>query len=217
MKGGEAVAEHPLFPVWATDLAQVGRADALVRASFNEIVAAYQSPGRFYHTLAHVADVLKTVDDLSDHCRDRGAVRLAAWYHDAVYDSHANDNEERSAAMARPALSVLGVSGDRIEAVARLILTTKTHQTDGDPDAAVLLDADVAIFGSEPQQYERDAKAIRREYAWVPEEQYRAGRANILQRFLGRAAIFQTTPMQAREETARDNLRREIARLTAAV
>src|SRR5690242_20725665 len=110
--------------------------------------------------------MLKTVDVLSDHCRDRGAVRLAAWYHDAVYDSHATDNEERSADMARSALSRLRVPGDRVESVARLILATKTHQTDGDPDAAVLLDADLAILGSEPEQYDRYAKAIRREYAW---------------------------------------------------
>src|SRR5947209_4454908 len=117
MKGGDTVTEHPLFSAWATDLAPFGPAESLVRAAFGEILAAYESPGRFYHTLDHVADVLTIIGELSDHRRDRGVVRLAAWYHDAVYDSHANDNEERSAEMARGVLTGLGFPTDRVDAV----------------------------------------------------------------------------------------------------
>ena len=185
--------------------------------AFDELVAAYQSPGRFYHTFDHVAAVLRTVDLLSHQCRDRFAVRLAAWYHDAIYDSRAGDNEERSADMARVALGRLGFPKDLVERVATLILTTKTHQIGNDPDAAVLLDADLAILGADAERYDQYAGAIRQEYAWVPDDAYKSGRAAILRRFAERAAIFQTPEMQAAyDKAARENLTREIARLTGA-
>src|SRR5262249_17863712 len=129
----------------------------------------------------------------------------------------ANDNEERSADMARAALGELAVAPQLIDRVEQLILATKTHRTDGDPGAEVLLDADLAILGSDPARYDWYADAIRREYAWVPESAYRPGRPRIWQQFLDRAGIYRTPPMQsAREDQARANLRREMVRLKGA-
>ena len=79
-------------------------------------------------------------------------VLAAVWFHDAVYDGQAN--EERSAALARRALTELGFSASSIADVETLILATKTHAEDGLPEnACEFLDADLAILGSDPDRY----------------------------------------------------------------
>ena len=52
----------------------------------DELLAAYGSPGRSYHDLRHLTEVLDRLDDLG--CDDP-PVLLAAWFHDAVYDGAA--------------------------------------------------------------------------------------------------------------------------------
>lgn len=195
-----------------------GAPQALVDGAFHALAQAYAGPGRHYHTLDHVAHVLHTLAGLEGYVRDRPAVCLAAWFHDAVYDSRARDNEERSADRAGRVLRVLGTPTATIDRVRTLILMTKHHQTGGDPDGEALIDADLAILGAAGEEYDRYAAAIRREYAWVPEEPYRAGRAEVLQTFLRRPRLYATGPLfEALEGRARDNLQREITALTGAV
>jgi predicted metal-dependent HD superfamily phosphohydrolase len=157
--------------------------------------------------------VLEQVDRLHDDARNPDAVRLAAWFHDVIYDSRAKDNEERSADYAVSALQQLGAAPGLIAEVSRLILLTKSHVADaGDADAVVLLDADLAILGAAEECYRRYAAAIRQEYAWVPAPDYRAGRCQVLERFLQRPQIFRTARLFAeREAQARRNLAWETA------
>jgi predicted metal-dependent HD superfamily phosphohydrolase len=182
---------------------------------FAEIVRLYGGAERHYHNLDHLADVLRTIDGLLHLAGHPDTVRFAAWFHDAVYDPRAADNEERSAALAGERLPQLGVSLPLVAVVRRLILLTKSHLAEPDDrDGHVLLDADLAILGAPAADYQRYAGQIRREYAWVPEAEYRAGRAAVLWRFLGRPRLYFTEEMhREREERARDNLRAEIASL----
>ena len=183
---------------------------AEVDSAYREIAVRYAEPERFYHTLEHVKSVLAAVAWLADHARDRYVVQLATWLHDVVYDSRASDNEERSADFARQLCEKLSIpEGDR---VASLILATKTHATGDDPDAQVLLDADLAVLGADDDGYRRYADAIRREYAWVPEADYRAGRRGVLEGFLARPTIFRL--LHSLEAPARRNLAAEIERLS---
>jgi predicted metal-dependent HD superfamily phosphohydrolase len=140
-------------------------------------------------------------------------VALAAFLHDVVYDSRASDNEERSAEYARELLTGFGAERDVREETARLILLTKTHEASADDDGCRLLDADLSILGAEPEVYDAYARAIRQEYAWVPEEEYRAGRRRVLERFLARPHIYFTPAFRAREDQARSNIAHEIASL----
>jgi len=74
--------------------------------------------------------------------------------------------------------------------------------------------AGLAILGASAADYDRYARAIREEYAWVPEQDYRAGRRRILEGFLERERLFYMPPLFERlEMSARANLRREIERL----
>ncbi len=190
---------------WLRTVYRFGTGAELAGATFADLTARYGEPGRHYHTLEHIAAVLDTLDSFGE---SPPALLLAAWYHDAVYDSRAGDNEERSAELARRSLATLGVPADVIEETARLILLTKTHRTvEDDAAGRRLLDADLAVLGADPQTYDRYAAAIRREYAWVPEADYRAGRRRVLEGFLARPQIYHL--LKHAEAPARQNLRRE--------
>ncbi len=204
-----------LQPAWLRLLGGFGVPEAAARAGFDELAAAYSEPGRFYHNLDHLAEVLRAIDHLADLAQDPSAVRLAAWFHDAVYDPRAPDNEERSAALAQVRCESWGLPRAMIDTVRLLILATKTHTVDAeDVNGAILLDADLAIFGAGQERYNAYARAIRQEYQWVPEEDYRRGRLRILRGFLQRERIYRLERMhQAYEAAARDNLSREVAAL----
>src|SRR5262245_55477512 len=92
--------KHDCFSRWVDLLSPYSVPETALRHGFEELGEAYSGPKRFYHNLDHVSAVLDTIDRLADLARDLSAVQLAAWYHDAVYDSRASDNEERSAALA---------------------------------------------------------------------------------------------------------------------
>ena len=89
------------------------------------------------------------------------------------------------------------------------------HAEAGDIDGLLLLDADLAILGAEPETYARYARRIRAEYAWVTDEVYRAGRLTVLRQFLARQHIYHTAQYQRLESQVRLNLEREIAILAA--
>ena len=180
-------------------------------SAYADIAARYGQPGRHYHTLDHIRSVLDTIDALWPDAPP--ALQLAASLHDVVYDARAADNEERSADYARAILQNLGISPTVIDETARLIFLTRSHETDLDDRAGrTLLDADLAVLSADGPTYDAYAVAIRREYAWVAESDYRAGRRRVLERFLVRPHIYLTMEMAEAEPKARDNLRREIQR-----
>jgi predicted metal-dependent HD superfamily phosphohydrolase len=190
---------------WRQAVAPFGASAELGLAAFTDLTTRYREPGRHYHTLEHIAAVLDVLQAFGD---TPAALAFAAWYHDAVYDSRAADNEERSANLARENLSRLGVPEEVIEETVRLIVLTKTHRTGENDDAGRrLLDADLAVLGADAEGYDRYAAAIRREYAWVPEADYRAGRRRVLEGFLARPQIYHL--LKHAESAARHNLRRE--------
>lgn len=196
---------------WLSLLAGLGCEPAAARPVFAELVVRYGSPKRHYHTLDHIAAVLDTALALLPDAAQTPALALSVWFHDAVYDTRAADNEEQSAALAETLLRPLHVAEGVLREATRLILLTKTHAPEeGDRSGMALIDADLAILGAAEDAYDRYAQAIRREYAWVPDAEYRAGRRRMLEGFLARPRIYRTEAMQARaEERARANLRRE--------
>jgi predicted metal-dependent HD superfamily phosphohydrolase len=198
-----------LLQTWDVEQAQA-------QTAFSELVAAYSSPGRVYHTLEHIRDMLQWLERLRDHANNLAVLQLSAWFHDSVYDPHATDNEEQSVAYAQSVLSNLGLPSETLQIVAQMILSTKTHSAaKNDVDCQILLDTDLAILGAPVARYEAYARAIRQEYSWVTEAAYRTARVQVLQTFLQRTRIYWTEPMFVTlEEQARENMRREIAALS---
>jgi predicted metal-dependent HD superfamily phosphohydrolase len=187
---------------------------------FDRLAAAYTEPHRHYHTLEHLAEMFRVVGRLAGDCRNPTAVQLAVWYHDIVYDPRATDNEAASAATARDELRRLGVPPETVARVGDLIDATGHLAADppaDDPDEVVLRDADLAILGASEARYRRYAADTRREYAHVPDADYRRGRAAVLERFQARESIYRHPVMRADGEgSARRNLRAELHELAAA-
>ncbi|WP_309060471.1 hypothetical protein [Streptomyces sp.] len=181
------------------------------------LLARWQEPQRRYHTLTHLAAVLDHVDALERYADDPDAVRLAAWFHDAVYLPDRSENEERSARLAERALPEAGVPAEKTAEVARLVRLTVTHDpADDDRDGQVLCDADLAVLASPPSAYAAYTAAVREEYHFVPTDAFREGRAAVLRRLLGLPRLFRTPYGREHwEATARYNLRGELDMLSA--
>jgi predicted metal-dependent HD superfamily phosphohydrolase len=198
-----------LLARWVALLASLDRTGPEVTGLGSDLLRRWQEPQRHYHTLSHLGALLDLLP------ADPASLPLAVWFHDAIYDPRAADNEEASAALARESLPRLTLDAGLIAEVSRLVLLTKQHTTAADDTAGqLLLDADLSILGAPEPDYDAYADAIRREYTWVEESAYRAGRAAVLRKFLERAHLYQTDRFRRTHEApARRNLQREIARL----
>ena len=175
-------------------------------------------PHRAYHGQGHIDAMLAQL------CTDRAAfhapeaVELAIWFHDAVYEPGAADNERRSAALLRQALDGLAAAA-LLEAAELMILATEHHAVPpGLPaplaaDVAAFLDLDMAILGASPAAYDLYAAGVAREFVpVVGEAPYRQGRAAFLRRTLAaETPLFHTAPAwEALERPARANMLREL-------
>ncbi|CAN5187065.1 hypothetical protein BH23ACT9_BH23ACT9_08350 [soil metagenome] len=181
---------------------------AVLPAGLHERLAdRYATPPRSYHTLEHAAAVAARAADLGG---DRPCL-LAAWFHDAVYDPTADDNEARSADLL---LQWLPHDLDAPEA-ARLVRLTATHDAEPDDErGGILCDADLAVLGADPEGYEAYRRSVRREYAHVDDEAWSVGRAAVLQRLLERPHIYRSPQAAKRwEASARRNLLVELRAL----
>jgi predicted metal-dependent HD superfamily phosphohydrolase len=216
-------------------LADGGTEDVL-----HHLVRRYTEPHRRYHGLDHVLAVVKRTSDLcgqyhddlqlelerelkpgtkrelrltaeaTKHFGPASVARLAAWFHDAVYDPHRPDNEALSAELAIAQLATSQLSETEVQTVAQLVRMTQHHQ----PESllgAVLADADLWTLGGPTEEYLGYGALIRAEYAHVSPTDWRAGRGAFIARFLKRPQIFHTAIGQAeREAQARHNLQTEL-------
>ncbi len=183
------------------------------RTEWSALVAAWSEPHRRYHDLAHLAAVLGLVGRL-EGATDPDAVRLAAWYHDSIYDPTRQDNEEVSAQRARAGLRGL-VPDERIAEVERLVRLTAGHDPEpGDANGAVLCDADLAVLAGPPDSYAAYASAVREEYGHLSDAKFTAGRIAVLESLLALPVLYRT-PEAARQwtDTARANLTAELTLL----
>jgi predicted metal-dependent HD superfamily phosphohydrolase len=195
--------------------ASIGR-DARCMASFEDVVGRHREPHRRYHGVRHVTWVVRHVHELATDVppADLGAVLAAAFYHDAVYDPTAADNEERSAALAERVLGELGWDIARCRAVGDLVRATAGHESDGTADRAVLIDADLAVLGSDPAAYQAYVTGVRAEYGHLDDQAWRRGRADVLRRLLDRRPLYVTEPGRRRwESRAQANLTAELSTL----
>jgi predicted metal-dependent HD superfamily phosphohydrolase len=179
-----------------------------------DLLRRWAEPGRTYHGVDHLQDCLARLDRAPADGADRDLVEAALWFHDAVYDSRAADNEARSAELARATLTALGVPDHRASAAADLVLSTRHREPPRGPEARLLCDIDLAVLGDPAEDFDRYDQAIRLEYAWVPEATYRRERAAVLRALLAREPLYATAHFRDRyEPSARSNLRRALARL----
>jgi len=176
-------------------------------------------PQRHHHTWAHVEALLGHYRRWVRYLNRPGPVLWALYWHDAIYDPKAKDNEERSAQLLEQ--DAAGhLSPHDIQFAAAIIRATATHTVpEGLPardaeDLALFLDMDLSILGAPEAVYDQYEQDIRAEYAFVPEEAYRAGRGTILKGFLSRPRLYFTDIAHAEwDAAARANLTRAVRAL----
>ena len=201
------------FDHFSTTLEKLGATQDV--ETFELLAALYSEASRFYHDQSHVSECLRQFQKLQAQAERPHEIEMAIWFHDAIYDTQASDNEEKSADLAVERLSIIHVATASIERIADMIIATKTHQPTS-ADCKLMVDVDLGILGAANEAFEQYDQDIRREYHWVPEEVYVPGRAKVLKSFLERDIIYHTPQLRNTfEESARTNLARKIQELEA--
>lgn len=184
------------------------------RKTFRTLLARYSEPHRHYHTAAHIADCLQQLKLCGGKANRVDELTVAIYFHDAIYDTHAPDNETESAAWAQQFLRSHAMGAPAAQRVAALIRATRHDTIPTDYDQQLLVDIDLSIFGRAPEEFDRYQTQIRLEYDWVPEPVFRRRRAEILEIFLERPRLYHTDWFFAQYEAqARANLTRAVAEL----
>ncbi len=174
---------------------------ALGDAEFEELYRLYSGPERFYHTLDHLAEMFELGVRLGlDECQI-----MAIWYHDAVYEVPGEDNEAKSADLAGLRLQGLGFDEPFVSVVQQIILDTKHHLPSIEASRLVI-DLDLASLAAEPEIFDRNTERIRQEFAIIPEEDFRAGRAAFFKAYLARERLYHSDALAHLEAKARANL-----------
>lgn len=175
-----------------------------------QLLKAWREPQRHYHTLQHLSESLSLLDEVRGQAQHPLEIELALWFHDAVYDVRAHDNEQRSAHWAERALTDAGLAPDSVRRIHDLIMATchgAVPASSTSPDAALLTDIDLAILGAPAPRFAEYERQIRAEYAWVAPDIFAVKRRAVLRGFLDRPAIYATAILHRRlEAQARRNL-----------
>ncbi|NTY37070.1 HD domain-containing protein [Burkholderia diffusa] len=186
---------------------------------------AYSEPQRFYHTLAHLAELFA---HLAPYRTEPlwPAIELAVWAHDFVYATTLPDYADNEARSAHWLVQVtnerctepwLHAHASHVSAAHDLVLATKSHRLPDtfapDPDlqraGRIFLDADLAILASTPDRLREYDRAIAREWAQdpdAPSATFRAGRKQALEQLRGKVPLFQSTEFAPLTPLAQRNL-----------
>lgn len=178
-----------------------------------ELLERWGEEHRKYHSRTHLLAVLEALDLLTDPALPARPVSLAAWFHDAVYEGIAGQDEEESAKLAEDRLATAGLPEAVVGEVARLVRLTSTHSPAPDDHAGALLcDADLSILGAEPAAYARYLKAVRADYAHVGDADFAAGRAAAVRQLLALDPLFHSERAKSLWlDAARRNLEAELS------
>lgn len=208
-----AEASVALWSSWVRCWTGVG-ASADGRELFEQLIAAYDEPQRKYHTLQHLAECLSLFNKHRSLAIEPDEVEIALWFHDAIYQVRATDNEAKSAQWAEASMRSAEIAEQRIVRVRHHILATRHAALPEGQDQQLLVDVDLSILGAAPERFDEYEAQVRAEYRWVPDFLFRRKRREILAEFLARMPIYSTPALRdSLEARARDNLARSLSGL----
>ncbi|ENW04858.1 hypothetical protein F934_01590 [Acinetobacter beijerinckii ANC 3835] len=174
---------------------------------FNKLIVAYSEKQRAYHTVQHLYECLVLLESMRADLNDSPAVALALWFHDAVYDPQAKDNELKSAELFEQYF-VQDLPVDIVGKIKRWIVATQKHASTDELDLQFLLDIDLAILAASPTRFAEYEQQIQKEYAWVDPDVYSIKRKEVLSHFYQAEPLYQTEYFQKNfEQRAKGNLR----------
>lgn len=179
-----------------------------------KLTVAYAEPQRSYHTIQHLNECLALLEPHLELAEHPAEVEIALWFHDAVYDVQATDNEAKSALWAETELNAAKVESQAVARISELIMATRPAALPAGADRQLLVDVDLAILGAPRPRFIEYETQVRKEYDWVPGWLFRRRRRGILKEFLARDPIYNTPQIRAKlEGQARENLEYSLQQL----
>ncbi len=172
----------------------------------------YGESHRVYHTGDHIRYCLAGFDlmdtDLTQTSKD--IIELSIWFHDAIYEISASDNEAQSARWFSSQADCR-LNPDIINAVNRCILFTTHQEVPADPYSRFVVDIDLSGFGQDWEGFVDDGRKIREENNHLNDEAFVSGQIKFMSRLLNRSRIYYTEYFNALLETrARQNIIRQL-------
>lgn len=163
---------------------------------------------RFYHNSSHIIDMLQYVEDKIKLNIYPIELITAILYHDIVYDPKRKDNEEKSVLELKHDF----VNSKFVRNVAKLIMCTKSHNTDDIhsfliPTANLLIEADLSILGSENiVKYNEYLSKVYAEYSFLNHNVFIEGRIKFINEMLSKPFIVLDSELN---ERIKNNLLKE--------
>ncbi|PXF29633.1 hypothetical protein WH50_19665 [Pokkaliibacter plantistimulans] len=175
--------------------------------AFTTLEELYAAPGRHYHNGCHVQHCLLWLDRYRSHAINADAIELAIWFHDAIYEFQACDNEQRSAELFLQCS--LGADQTLRRYIYDLILATTHRQPPTNPDQALIMDVDLSSFALPWHPFIKDSVRCRKEKAFLTDPEFFARQICFWESLLARPAFFYTPVFfHEHEQQARENVKR---------
>jgi predicted metal-dependent HD superfamily phosphohydrolase len=180
-----------------------------------DVIDRYAEPQRRYHTVEHLTHCLVEHDRASSQMSRPDPVEMALWFHDAIFEPGAADNERHSAdifvAYGEHSLPTSFVE----EVRALILLTTHRHKPDTE-EGCFVVDIDLSSFGIPWDEFLRDSRRVRDERTDLGDEDYYRAQTGFLRSLLDRPRIFHTAFFHSLyEDTARANIARAMQRIAS--
>ena len=173
---------------WAQLMSDLGLKENV--ETYESLIAAYSEPHRHYHNINHLQMVLKQFERVEQLAKNKSHIKLALWFHDAVYKPFSSTNEKDSAKWASEFLINNGVAQAVANSVARLVMATSHNRELCSGDEKIIVDVDLAVLGQPKKEYEKYSKGIRQEYKLVPLFIYKNKRRALLKGFIEKEQIY---------------------------
>jgi pantetheine-phosphate adenylyltransferase len=138
----------------------------------------YSHPSRGYHNWEHVDNVLYHIEQSTGYDDNGMVLKIAALFHDAIYDSRATDNEAKSAELVRD----INLSDPLKKRIMDIILFTTYTREPETEEESIFIDADLSIFNGTQEEMVAFELGILHEYSWVPLNIYIEERCKVLEK-----------------------------------
>ncbi|QPK81042.1 hypothetical protein G7Y41_08360 [Schaalia sp. ZJ405] len=216
-------------PQWLLDsfvesLQQIGATAPTVELhqEARDLADHWCTPDRHLHTIRHLIDMLTRIDEIADTAHDPDILRISAWYHGAFlnkslevkFKNPSNWQSTRCIDHAHNRLTTLGVDSDIVARIDELIAFLTRHRAPrSDSDAQVVVDADLAVLASSPQDYKKFREKLRLELDDLDELTYLTGRRALVKTLLSYDPLYQSPLGDTWEAPARANLEVELTKI----
>ncbi|GEM_PF-792496 len=190
---------------------------------FGQLIYHYCAPDRHYHNLDHIRTCLIELDKIRHLISGQGRcdnVELAIWFHDAVYEVWAEDNEARSASMAIFFIHHLMELPPEVASKVAYLIENTAYFTKGMKyevfdDGKYLVDIDLYVgMGGVPYTFRANSILIDMEWDWADPVERKKSKLKVFQMFEKRRPFFLTGYYWERyENQVRTNLASAIKEL----